>query len=308
MPYDLQFQGDFFQIADFVAALDKGVTADRNARGLGGRPPDDGRRVLAHARPRERLPVAARQLRRHHVCHPDRGGAYRRRDFVRAGPGLGARARRDGRGSRPARRPRRRSPHHEAPGAQVRQAEREAAPRRRGRLPGPARPQAAAARRPARRRHRRGPDRALGLLRHAVVHGRTGRGDRPGRCSGGAGGGAGRESRPSRLSRASRRPQDPESLRPAVRDQRAREHEVESGSGSVETLTESGGSPVTDGASETGSVPPTGGGSTTTSSPDPPRVAAARTLRIPSRPRPSSTPSRSICNTASRETSRSGAT
>ena len=28
MPYDLQFQGDFFHIADFVAALDKGVTAD----------------------------------------------------------------------------------------------------------------------------------------------------------------------------------------------------------------------------------------------------------------------------------------
>jgi hypothetical protein len=28
MPYDLQFQGDFFEIADFVARLDKGVSAD----------------------------------------------------------------------------------------------------------------------------------------------------------------------------------------------------------------------------------------------------------------------------------------
>jgi hypothetical protein len=44
--------------------------------------------------------------------------------------------------------------------------------------------------------------------------------------------------------------------------------EVESGSGSVETLTESGGAPVTGGAGDTGSVTPTGGGSTTTSSPD----------------------------------------
>jgi hypothetical protein len=42
--------------------------------------------------------------------------------------------------------------------------------------------------------------------------------------------------------------------------------EVESGSGSVETLTESGGAPVT--GSETGSVSATGGGSTTTSSLD----------------------------------------
>lgn len=30
MPYELQFQGNFFQIADFVAGLDKGVTADKN--------------------------------------------------------------------------------------------------------------------------------------------------------------------------------------------------------------------------------------------------------------------------------------
>ena len=30
MPYELQFQGDFFQIADFVAGLDKGVTADED--------------------------------------------------------------------------------------------------------------------------------------------------------------------------------------------------------------------------------------------------------------------------------------
>ena len=44
--------------------------------------------------------------------------------------------------------------------------------------------------------------------------------------------------------------------------------EVESGSGSVETLTESGGAPVTGGGSETGSVTATSGGSTTTSSPD----------------------------------------
>jgi hypothetical protein len=42
--------------------------------------------------------------------------------------------------------------------------------------------------------------------------------------------------------------------------------EVESGSGSVETLTDSGGAAVT--GSETGSVTATGGGSTTTSSPD----------------------------------------
>jgi hypothetical protein len=30
MPYELQFQGDFFQIADFVAGLDKRVTADED--------------------------------------------------------------------------------------------------------------------------------------------------------------------------------------------------------------------------------------------------------------------------------------
>ena len=29
MPYELQFQGDFFQIADFVAGLDKGVSAGK---------------------------------------------------------------------------------------------------------------------------------------------------------------------------------------------------------------------------------------------------------------------------------------
>jgi Type II secretion system (T2SS), protein M len=30
MPYELAFQGDFFHVADFVAGLDKGVTADEN--------------------------------------------------------------------------------------------------------------------------------------------------------------------------------------------------------------------------------------------------------------------------------------
>ena len=30
MPYELEFQGDFFQVADFVAGLDSGVTADEN--------------------------------------------------------------------------------------------------------------------------------------------------------------------------------------------------------------------------------------------------------------------------------------
>jgi Type II secretion system (T2SS), protein M len=30
MPYELEFQGDFFKVADFVAGLDSGVTADEN--------------------------------------------------------------------------------------------------------------------------------------------------------------------------------------------------------------------------------------------------------------------------------------
>ena len=97
MPYTLTFNGDFFQIADFIKGLDSLVKTE-NAKVDGRRPPDHGRRLLAapptpncgFPRARSDLPVTTYLTPpgpgRHRGRDADQPGAARRRRRPRRRP------------------------------------------------------------------------------------------------------------------------------------------------------------------------------------------------------------------------------
>ena len=60
MPYTLKFEGDFFQLADFIHGLDSMVKTTNSNVG-GRRPPGHDRRVHAQSRLRSGLPEAAKR-------------------------------------------------------------------------------------------------------------------------------------------------------------------------------------------------------------------------------------------------------